>query len=100
MCRSSDKTFCVCQVAGEFPSVEIFPHVKVTSLHGCTVRLTAIHLAPDVITEQRISEETGQWAQHVEHTQILKHRYLLQYNSPYVVAQSVGSACRAHTATC
>jgi hypothetical protein len=62
------------QVAGLFPSVEIFPHMKVTSLHGCTVRLTTIHLAPDVIMEPKIGEETGQWDEHVERAQILKDR--------------------------
>jgi hypothetical protein len=77
----------VIQVPGAVSSVEIIPHVKVTSLHGCRLRFTAVNLAPDVIMEPRISEERDQWAQHVERTQILKDRCLLQYISPYVVAR-------------
>lgn len=72
---------------GLLPSVEMFPHVRVTSLHGCSLRLTTIHLAPDVIVKPRISEKTDELAQHVERNQISKDRCLLQYNSPYVVAQ-------------
>jgi hypothetical protein len=85
------------QVPGAVPSVDILPHVKVTSLHGCSVRLTAIHLAPDVILDRRISEQTDQKAQHEESTHILKNRCILQYNGPYVVV-AVAAAAAAATA--
>jgi hypothetical protein len=81
-------TATVCQqLPGAVTPVDTLPHGKVTSLHGCTVRLTAVNLAPDVIMEPRISEETDQWAEQVERREILKDRCLLQYNSPYVVAR-------------
>jgi hypothetical protein len=75
------------QVPGAVPPVDTLQQVKVTSLHGCSVRFTAVNLAPDVIMEPRISEETDQWCQPVERIQIVKDRCLLQYNSPYVVAR-------------
>lgn len=66
------------QVPGAVPSVDTLPDVKVTSLHGCSVRLTAVNLAPDVIMEPGISEETDQGVQHVERTQLLRDRCVLQ----------------------
>jgi hypothetical protein len=61
-------------VAGTFLSAELFPHMKVTSLYGCTLRLTIIVLAPDVILEPRISEEMVHLNQHGKNTLNLKDR--------------------------
>jgi hypothetical protein len=46
---SNYEIVCVLQVDGALPSVELLPDIKVTSLHGCTLRFTTIDLAPDVI---------------------------------------------------
>ncbi|XP_033608717.1 ionotropic receptor 21a isoform X2 [Cryptotermes secundus] len=53
-------------VDGAFPSVGLFPDIKVTSLHGCSLRFTTIDLAPDVILNLSLSDKFERWKDSVD----------------------------------